>query len=209
MNFRTEQEKFWNGSFGDEYVERNSDLLPGKLMVWSTILSKLGRGGIDSVIEFGSNIGLNLKAIKMLMPNAECAAIEINHKAATILREDSFWGGNIDIMEESILTCEPKKQYDLVFTAGVLIHMNPEVLDEVYEKLYRSSKKYICMCEYYNPTPVMIEYRGNKERLFKRDFAGEFMDKHSDIELIDYGFFYHRDNVFPRDDVTWFLMKKK
>jgi len=42
--------------------------------------------------------------------------------------------------------------------------------------------------------------------LFKRDFAGELMDNFP-VELVDYGFQYHRD-VFPADDVTWFLMRK-
>lgn len=35
------------------------------------------------------------------------------------------------------------------------------------------------------------------------------MDRYPDLELVDYGFIYHRDNVFPGDDITWFLMEKK
>lgn len=92
---------------------------------------------------------------------------------------------------------------------GVLIHINPNELKTVYEKLYTSSKKYILIAEYYNPSPVEIPYRGNKERLFKRDFAGEFLDMFPDCKLEDYGFVYHRDNNFPLDDITWFLMKKE
>jgi spore coat polysaccharide biosynthesis protein SpsF len=64
------------------------------------------------------------------------------------------------------------------------------------------------ICEYYNPSPVTINYRGHKDRLFKRDFAGEFMDVYKDVELIDYGFSYRRDQKFPQDDITWFLLKK-
>ena len=41
---------------------------------------------IESVIEFGSNIGLNLKAMKTIVSDLECSAIEINHKAASILK---------------------------------------------------------------------------------------------------------------------------
>ena len=29
------------------------------------------------------------------------------------------------------------------------------------------------------------------------------------LPLIDYGFSYHRDPVFPQDDITWFLMERK
>jgi len=154
-------------------------------------------------------IGLNLKAIKALAPNLKFSAIEINHKAADILRNDEFFENNIEVFEESILEFIPKKKYDFVLIKGVLIHINPDELENVYEKLYESSSRYICIAEYYNPTPVSVNYRGNEDRLFKRDFAGEFMDKYPDCKLIDYGFRYHRDSNFPMDDITWFLLEKR
>ena len=96
----------------------------------------------------------------------------------------------------------------MVFIKGVLIHINPKYLDLVYKKLYNTSKKYILIAEYYNPTPVEINYRGHEGKLFKRDFAGEMMDKYSNLKLVDYGFSYHRDNNFIQDDITWFLLEK-
>jgi spore coat polysaccharide biosynthesis protein SpsF len=90
----------------------------------------------------------------------------------------------------------------------VLIHINPEQLDLVYQKLNASSKKYILIAEYYNPSPVMIPYRGNEDRLFKRDFAGEMLEKYTDLSLVDYGFAYRKDPIFPQDDITWFLLEK-
>jgi hypothetical protein len=44
--------------------------------------------------------------------------------------------------------------------------------------------------------------------MFKRDFAGEMLDKFQDLRLLDYGFVYHRDTQFPQDDVNWFLLEK-
>lgn len=35
------------------------------------------------------------------------------------------------------------------------------------------------------------------------------MDKYKDVQLVDYGFSYHRDSNFPQDDITWFLMERK
>lgn len=101
------------------------------------------------------------------------------------------------------------KVWDFVLIKGVLIHINPEYLDRVYETLYQSSSRYICLVEYYNPTPVEVNYRGHQGRLFKRDFAGEILDKFKDLKLIDYGFTYHRDSHFPQDDATWFLLEKE
>ena len=64
------------------------------------------------------------------------------------------------------------------------------------------------IAEYYNPSPTAISYRGHEDRLFKRDFAGEFLDRHQEFSLVDYGFAYRRDAQFPQDDITWFLMEK-
>lgn len=208
MRYKTEQEDFWRGSFGDEYVERNksNELLASNIYLFSKVLGRTI--DVNSVIEFGCNIGMNLKAIKTLKPSIHCEGIEINHKAATILKKDDFFEGNIEVYEDSLLEIQLDKKYDMTLIKGVMIHINPNELDTIYSKLYEYSSKYICIAEYYNPSPVSISYRGNEDRLFKRDFVGEFMDKYPDVKLIDYGFAYHRDNNYPQDDITWFLLRK-
>ena len=210
MEYKTEQEVFWSGGFGDCYIERNEctrELMASAVGFFSKILGRTN--GIKSVIEFGSNIGNNLKAMKMLQPDVQTAAIEINHQAAERLRADKFFDNQLEVYESSILEYTPVKKYDMALISGVLIHINPKELQHVYEKLYVSSEKYICISEYYNPTPVEVSYRGHEGRLFKRDFAGEFLDRYPDCRLVDYGFQYHRDPCFPKDDVTWFLLEKR
>lgn len=209
MAYRTEQEEFWSGEFGDEYIGRNDgkDYLASNIALFSEVLRRTR--GISTVIEFGSNIGMNLKAIKTLLPAAECSAVEINHKAAEILRGDAFFEGRIEVHETSILEYEPERVYDFALIKGVLIHINPEELDCVYQKLRQAAGHYLCIAEYYNPTPVTVNYRGNENRLFKRDFAGEFLDRCPEFKLLDYGFAYHRDANFPQDDTTWFLLEKR
>ena len=98
--------------------------------------------------------------------------------------------------------------FDLTFTKGVLIHINPDWLDKIYDQLYRLSKRYILVCEYYNPKPVVVNYRNNSDRLFKRDYAGDLMDRFN-LKLLNYGFVCHRDNIAPQDDITWFLLEKE
>lgn len=205
VNYKTEQEKFWAKEFGDEYVDRNRNLtlFTTKLKILSKILSKTK--DVTSVIELGANIGLNLDAIHALLPECYLAGIEINEKAFNILNSKNHINEKIN---SSILEYEPGRKYDLSFTMGVLIHIHPDYLDLVYEKLYLSSKRYILIFEYYHPTPMEVNYRGHKNRLFKRDFAGEFMDKYGNTELVDYGFIYRRDQYSPADDMTWFLVQK-
>lgn len=203
--FKTEQEQFWYGEFGNDYLERNNhlQLLSSNINLFSNIISKTEN--VTTLIEFGANIGLNLKALKTIKPNIDISGIEINTKAAEILKNVVSDGG---LFNESILEYSPKKLYDFVLIKGVLIHINPDELKNVYKKLYESSSQYICIVEYYSPSPVTIDYRGNKNKLFKRDFAGEIMDTYKDLILVDYGFVYHRDKNFPQDDLTWFLLKK-
>lgn len=204
--FKTEQEKFWAEEFGNDYINRNqgSHLLASNLNFFVKALGNAGN--IKSCKEFGANIGMNLKALKLLYPNINLKGIEINQEAS---KELSKLIGIENVYNGSIYDSPNESKVELSLIKGVLIHINPEMLQLVYEKLYQSSSKFILIAEYYNPSPVMIPYRGHADRLFKRDFAGEFMDKYSDTKLVDYGFVYRRDNTFPQDDITWFLIEKK
>ena len=206
MKLKTEQENFWVGQFGDEYISRNisEEYLASNLNFFSKALNKIQK--IESCKEFGANVGMNLKAIMLLFPGIALKGIEINLKAALELKEIL---GIDNVFHGSIFDAPVNEKTDLVIIKGVLIHINPEYLNTVYEKLYETSNKYILIAEYYNPSPVTINYRGFENRLFKRDFAGEFLEKYPDTILIDYGFVYKGDPTFPQDDVTWFLIEKK
>jgi spore coat polysaccharide biosynthesis protein SpsF len=206
MNYKTEQEVFWAGDFGNQYIERNegSQLLAANLAFFSKALARAE--SLGSCIEFGANIGMNLQALRLLFPQQELSAVEINPSAAATLRKQL---PEQCVHHTSILDFVPQRQWDLALIKGVLIHINPEQLPTVYDKLYAACRRYLLVCEYYNPTPVAIPYRGHTDRLFKRDFAGEIMDRHPNLQLLDYGFVYQRDPNFAQDDITWFLMEKR
>jgi pseudaminic acid biosynthesis-associated methylase len=206
MTYQTEQESFWAGEFGDDYISRNKteQLLSSNIKFFANAFSRLR--SVGSTLEFGANIGMNLKALATLFPSLSCSGIEINPTAATELR--GIFGAD-KVYEQSILDFESEQRWDLTFTKGVLIHINPDLLPVVYDKLYYHSNRYVLVAEYYNPTPVALPYRGHDARLFKRDFAGEMMDRFPDLALVDYGFLYHRDANFPQDDITWFMLEKK
>ncbi len=204
--YKTEQEAFWAGAFGTDYIERNQGdaLLASNLNFFSKALH--AARGVNSCLEFGANIGMNLKALKLLRPGLDAHGIEINADAARQLGETI---PSTQVYNTSILDFQPKRSWDLALIKGVLIHINPEVLPQVYDKLVASTSRYLLVAEYYNPAPVAIPYRGHTDRLFKRDFAGEIMERHPQMRLIDYGFAYRRDPSFPQDDITWFLMEKR
>jgi pseudaminic acid biosynthesis-associated methylase len=204
MSYQTEQEKFWATGFGNEYPSRNEGekMISSNLALFSKILKNCP--SLDSVAELGCNIGLNLIALHRINRQLKLRGYEINEKAALAAREENI----AEIVNTTVVeTLDASQKFDLTFTKGVLIHINPEMLPVVYQNLYDLSNRYIMVCEYYNPAPVSIDYRGNKDRLFKRDFAGELMRKYN-LKLIEYGFNYQHDPYFTNDDSTWFLLSK-
>ena len=101
MSYKTEQEEFWAGNFGDDYINRNEgkELLASNLNFFTKALRSTEK--IDSVVEFGANIGMNLRALKLLYPNQSQHAVEINHTAAKelagVVGEDNVFVGSIFI----------------------------------------------------------------------------------------------------------------
>lgn len=201
---RSAQENFWAGEFGDSYIGRNNSswLLASNIKFFKRALKKCRP--LKHVMELGCNIGLNINALSELMPDTQFTGVDVNAKAVQTARDTL----KAEIVEGTII--QPLKfesNFDLAFTKTVLIHIHPDHLPKVYENLYSLSSCYILIAEYYNPSPVEVEYRGHKERLFKRDFAGDLMDKYP-LKLIDYGFVYKRDPHAPQDDINWFLFEK-
>lgn len=203
--YKTEQEKFWQGSFGDRYILRNKNnqLIKNNFFLFKQIFLKSFK--IKNLIEFGPNVGLNIRALIKLLKLKSTTAVEINKKACLELKDIK----NVNVINESIINFSPKKKYDLVLVKGVLIHINPNKLKKVYETIYKSCRNsgYILIAEYYSSYPTMVIYRGKRNKLFKRDFAGEFTSLFKKTKIIKYGFAYHKDK-HPQDDLNWFLIKK-
>lgn len=206
MSYETEQEKFWAGSFGDDYIDRNQGdaLMASNLNFFAKALANAR--DVRSCIEFGANIGMNLRALKLLYPSQEQFGVEINARAADELSKHI---PAAHVHRDSILDFAAERTWDLALIKGVLIHIAPDALPRVYAKLFDACARYLLVAEYYNPSPVAIPYRGHADRLFKRDFAGEILDAHPQMQLLDYGFAYRRDPNFPQDDITWFLLEKR
>ena len=201
----TEQERFWAGGFGDDYVARNRSeaLVAAKTFLWANVL-RHARAPV-SAVELGANIGLNLIALRRLFPAMALSGVEINAEAHAELATLP----GVNAVHGSLLDWQADAPRDLSFTAGVLIHLDPTVLPRAYDALHAASRRYIAVVEYYNPTPVDIPYRGHTGKLFKPDFAGELLDRHRDLAVVDYGFCWRRDPNWSLDDLTWFLLEKR
>nr|WP_325179381.1 pseudaminic acid biosynthesis-associated methylase [uncultured Oscillibacter sp.] len=177
------------------------ELFAAHLTVFRDMLRRVE--SVESVCELGASYGLNMMILHTLLPHVELTGVEINHKAAEMLAQLPY----VTAIESSVYQTQLTGQYDMVLSKGVAVCQDGEKLEEYYQILYSLSKRYIVLCEYYNPTPVKVQHR--EAWLYKRDFPGEMMDRYPDLKLLDYGFQYHRDYLFPVDDFNWFVLEKR
>lgn len=194
---------FWKGDFGDNYNKRNHAhaTMAAYTAMWGKILARTT--GVKAILELGCGTGMNLRALSPFFNIKHLMGVDANAEAVQIAQTQVPRG---KVIHADILGDLPVPQHDLVFTRGVLIHIEPENLAKIYATMVSLSERYIMVAEYFNPTPVEIPYRGHAGKLWKRDFAGEMMDIHG-LKLVDYGFVYDR-GPFPQDNITWFLMEK-
>jgi pseudaminic acid biosynthesis-associated methylase len=200
----SEQEIFWQEEFGNDYTIRNNEtLLVNNIELFKKIFINLN--DVSNVLELGCNRGNNLEAIHSINKHILLNGIDINKSAIEILNNK-----NICQYTEvgSIYNISRENKYDLVFIKGVLIHIPSDRLSDVFEIMYECSTKYILICEYYSRNRQEINYRNYTNKLWKDDFCGKIMAIYNNLELVDYGFVYHKDPKFPLDDISWFLLKK-
>ncbi len=208
MKSKDRQLEAWTGRFGDEYVARNEFAEwkePYGLKAFSAILEGLD---VQSVLEVGANVGLNLLYMsKALQDATRFYAVEPNRKAFEILVSNS----NLKI--EQAWNCDTyniplaNSSVDLVFTAGVLIHIHPDTLNSAVDEIVRVSRKYVLCMEYFSHKPQEIEYQGKNAMLFKRDFGSFYLDRHSNLKCAKYGFLWQREFIVF-DNLTWWLFEK-
>ena len=199
-----ETEVFWKGEFGDKYTLRNDglDYGSGCFNFWSEVFGYMNN--VNSVLEFGCNRGLNLDCINELNHGIQINAVEINKSAANLALSKGY-KVNIGSISDEI---PDDFSSDLTFTCGVLIHISPKLLDKVYKNLFKASKKYILISEYFSTNPEEILYRGHKSKMWKRDFASELWELFPSLKLVKYGFDWRYDKNRANNDHNWFLFSK-
>ena len=122
QKFSTTQKNSGQILFGGEYTQRNAAerLLVSDIALFSNVIARTGI--LNSVIEFGGNIGFNLEAITTLLPPAVLNAVELN---STACREFSERLLRVVVHRQSNLEFKPLQQFDLALIESVLIHINP------------------------------------------------------------------------------------
>jgi len=208
MTHPGKQLSHWQGEFGDQYADRNAitmDNIRIRVRTLAPIWRLMRFEEPRSILECGCNVGLNLLGLHQIT-GADLFAIEPNAKA----RAKAVEAGAIKPahLKEASLDAVPfgDASMDLVFTSGVLIHVAPERLDTALDEVYRVSRRWVLLIEYFSKEQEMVPYRGETDLLFKCDFGARMLDRHPDLVPVDEGFYWNRTTGF--DDTNWWLFRK-
>lgn len=205
--------EIWKGKFGDEYINRNPknlnelDLLYYKQLgkTKSEILNDFlfGYFPMNNILQVGCNRGFQLQILQKI-GFKNLYGIDVNRKSVDLSKEIK----GIDIIEGNAFDLPFKNDFfNLVFTDGLLIHINPDEIRFVLSEIYRVSKKYIMGFEYYNVEYKNIKYRGLENILWKGDFCKLYLKYFPDLKKIKETFFEYRNGTKNKD--VLFMLKKE
>ena len=188
-------------SLAKAYTDRNVVDWQRRLPAFKKMLAGLE---LKRVLEVGCNRGHNLRTLlELLGDGAEIFGVEPNTYALALARcaSDRF-----SPVPGSVFDLPFKDRYfDLVFTAGVLIHIPPDRLADAMREIVRVTRRYVLAAEYYAEQDTVIEYRGRNDLLWKRNFLTHYQTNVPDLKLVHSGYWGEGDGF---DRTHWWLMEK-
>lgn len=191
------QEQLWAGEFGADYTARNRVEWMRRRSFWELILEQTRA---KSVLEVGCNAGWNLLALRELDPTVRLRGVDLNEVAIAEARAQS-----LDVRKAAgreVGSMWPGR-FDLVFTAGVLIHVAPDELEATMRSVMAASARHVLAVEYADAMEVAVEYRGGLDRLWKRPFGQLYEELGLSLESV--GQLRAGDGF---DNTTWWLLRK-
>lgn len=198
----TPLDQLWSGSFGDEYARRNADAGEGRDRFWSGLLD---RHPIATALEVGCNVGGNLRWLAERLGVENVAGLDLNRSALDELERRV--PGIRAVQGPAQALPFDDASFDLVFTAGVLIHVGPHDLAAVTGEIVRCSRRFVLCAEYYADEETEVPYRGERGALFKRDYAAHYRSQHPELEVVEETFLSSQDGNW--DDVTVWLFERR
>lgn len=192
-------ESMWSGEFGNAYVQRNAQASVGRDAFFQMLFERIRP---ENVLEVGCNLGGNLRWIADHVAPRAVFGLDVNEQALTALRGslpsvNAVWGSARDLPFRD-------QFFELVMTAGVLIHQPPESLDRVMSEMVRVSKRYVLAMEYFAENEEEVPYRGERGALFRRDYGRLFANAHP-LTLVTTGDL-QKDQGW--DDVRYWLFER-
>lgn len=197
MTFRktTRQLEMWQSDFGKAYTDRNpqsGEEMDSALGAYYAGVKKSDlfrrflseeRFPSGRVLEVGCNVGAQLEILQRVNPRLELYGIEPQTYALELARKKGsgvryFHGTAFDIQFDSNF-------FDVVMTTGLLIHIHPVDLPEALAEIYRCSRRYIFLHEYFSEKPCQIQYNGHDGLLWKMDYTERYLEQFPGLAVVD------------------------
>ena len=215
MRKDNKQSQAWASEFGKEYTDRNMLTIEGIDVLYETRygisrsdMNHQFLGYMDRnirILEVGSNIGLQLQFLQKA-GFKNLYGIEISPYAVELSKSLTK---NVNIIQGYAQDIPFKDNYfDVVFTSGVLIHINPDEVQDIMREMYRCTMSFIWGFEYFSYDIQPIKYRGSKETtdlLWKANFRRMFCELFPRLALIKETHFKYLQN--ENEDVMYLLVK--
>jgi len=197
----TNQLGTWQGAFGSAYTDRNTADPRHLVAAFRTMLGGLG---VASVLEVGCNRGHNLTALhQLLAERSEVVGVEPNPYALSLAQALPHVGA---VAGHAADLPFPDAAFDLVFTAGVLIHVPPVELDASLAEIHRVARRYVLAVEYFAEDDTPVAYRDlDEDHLWKRDFRAHYQRLFAELEVVRSGYWGREDGF---DRCHWWLLEK-
>lgn len=204
----------WASDFGADYTDRNI-YNPEELNLYYSSLIGIKRSEMNvyflddlhltdkRILEVGCNVGNQLRLLQQ-QGYKNLWGLELQNYAVEKAKELTKGINIIQGIGDDI----PFKDgyFDLVFTSGVLIHINPNQVQKIIKEIYRCTSTYIWGYEYYADKYTGINYRGQDNLLWKTDFAKLYQEICPDLILLKQEKYKYLEN----DNVdSMFLLQKK
>lgn len=216
MRNDSKQTQAWSSEFGVEYTDRNmmtvDEMEALNVRKYGIRRTDMNVEFIDSldrnirVLEVGCNIGNQLLCLQRL-GFKNLYGVDVSEYALEIAKARAkgitlFWGSALDLPFKD-------RFFDMVFTSGMLIHINPHQLHEAMCEIHRCSKRYIWGLEYFAEERTQIKYRHAKETddlLWKADFPKIYCEQCSDLRAVKVKCYKYLDD--NNEDVMFLLEKR-
>ena len=179
----------WAQSYGVNYIVKGlgEDWETTRVPLWENVVAELR--ACETILEIGCNIGMNVRAINKLQPQARITGLEINRICVDLVKKDLPY---VDVIHDSLLSYKGRNKWDMVLSRGVLIHINPDALPEAYKKLGRMARKYVFLAEHYSESveidagypPSGRGFDKQDDFLWRRDFFTEFEQENPEFKRV-------------------------
>ena len=186
-------EEMWAGKLGDESTVRNKGVYTNRSGFWHYIKKTYN---MQTVLEIGCNDGWK----NLCWLGDKAVGLEINMRAVSIGRQGNMsivWGKATDI---------PFKDnwFDLVFTAGLLIHIPQKEIKKAMREIIRVSKKYVLAIEYYSGKERERPFLGEMGITWERPYNDLYVSM--GLEVVEAGFLTKEDGF---NDLNYWIFKKE